>query len=87
MSAPLEWAPLLKGRKINKCPGAHSDNYGSGFSLAILYSSGNKDSFPDLVIQIVFQILQKFDPFLLLLIFRQGRMFFSSILLYYSYYT
>ena len=28
MSAPLEWAPLLKGRKLNEHPGAHSDNYG-----------------------------------------------------------
>ena len=27
MSAPLEWAPLLKGRKLNERPGAHSDNY------------------------------------------------------------
>ena len=25
---PIEWAPLLKGRKLNECPGAHSDNYG-----------------------------------------------------------
>ena len=28
MSSPLEWAPLLKGRKLNEHPGAHSDNYG-----------------------------------------------------------
>ena len=28
MSAPLEWALLLKGRKLNVHPGAHSDNYG-----------------------------------------------------------
>ena len=27
MSAPLEWAPLLKDRKSKEHPGAHSDNY------------------------------------------------------------
>ena len=25
---PLEWAPLLKGRKLNERPGTHSDDYG-----------------------------------------------------------
>ena len=33
MSAPLELAPLLKGRKLNEHPGAHSDNYGSYFGV------------------------------------------------------
>ena len=29
MSAPLELAPLLQGRKLNEHPGAHSDYYGT----------------------------------------------------------
>ena len=28
MSAPLEWAPLLTGRKLNERTDAHSDSYG-----------------------------------------------------------
>ena len=29
MSAFLEWAPILKGRKLDECPNAHSDYYSS----------------------------------------------------------
>ena len=40
MSAPLEWAPLLKGNKLNERLGAHSDNYGK--ALRFFFQSQEK---------------------------------------------
>ena len=39
MSAPLKWAPLLKGRKLNERPVAHSDKYGIGVGSVRVYKS------------------------------------------------